>query len=72
MIYYHKKRGDPMRKSTDAQMRATVKYQKANVKMINLHLNVKTDADILAYLETLDNKTGYIKELIRKDMKNPD
>lgn len=56
------------RKSTDAQIRAAAKYNKENVKMIVLHLNITTDKDILDYLAKKDNKTGYIKELIRADI----
>ena len=57
-----------MPKSTDAQKRASAKYNKENVKRVILHFNINTDKDILDYLERKDNKTGYIKELIRKDM----
>ena len=56
------------RKSTDAQIRASAKYNKENVKMIVLHLNITTDKDILDYLAKKDNKTGYVKDLIRADM----
>ena len=56
------------KKSTDAQIRASAKYNKENVKMIVLHLNITTDKDILDYLAKKDNKTGYVKDLIRADM----
>ena len=54
--------------ATEAQLKASAKYDKANTKSIFLKLNIKTDADILQFLETVGNKQGYIKELIRKDM----
>ena len=57
-----------MKKSTDSRLKAVAKYDKANTKSIFLKLNIKTDADILAHLETVGNKQGYIKELIRKDI----
>lgn len=57
------------RKSTDAQLRASAKYNKENIKMVTLHLNITTDKDVLDYLQKKENKTGYIKELIREDMK---
>lgn len=57
-----------MRKSTEAQLKASAKYDKSNTKSIFLKLNIKTDADVLEHLETVGNKQGYIKELIRKDM----
>ena len=57
-----------MRKSTDAQIRAARKYDQNNTRLIQLKLNKKTDADILEFLEGLDNRQGFIKELIRKHM----
>lgn len=49
-----------------------VKYIKENVKQTCLALNVKTDRDILDKLETVDSKNGYIKSLIREDIKRKD
>ena len=57
-----------MKKSSEAKIRASAKYDKNNTRLIQLKLNKKTDADILDYLDKLDNRQGYIKELIRKDM----
>lgn len=57
-----------MRKSSDARLKAVAKYDKANTKSMMLKLNRKTDADILEYLDKVDNKQGLIKELIRKHM----
>lgn len=54
---------------TEAMKRAKAKYATKNVKQIKLNLNINTDADILDWLDKLENKQGYIKELIRKDMK---
>ena len=56
-----------MTKSTEAQIRASRKYDKENTKSILLKLNKKTDADILEHLDNLQghSKMGYIKELIR-------
>ena len=53
---------------TDAQKKAQAKYDKNNTKNITFKFNKKTDADILAKLDSVDNKQGYLKELIRKDM----
>lgn len=58
-----------MKKSTDAHIKAVAKYDKANTKAVYLKLNTSTDADILKHLDEVDNKQGYIKELIRADMK---
>lgn len=53
---------------TKAGDRAQRKYDAENTIQVHLKLNVKTDADIIKQLEEVDNKQGYIKELIRKDM----
>ena len=48
---------------------AKERYDKANTVQVKLKLNKKTDADILDKLQSVDNKQGYIKELIRADLK---
>lgn len=53
----------------ESTKRAITKYDAANTVQLKLKLNKKTDADILARLEKSGNKQGYIKELIRADMK---
>ncbi len=55
-------------KTKQARVRASIKYNEANVKQIKMNLNRKTDADIITHLESLPNVQGYIKNLIRKDM----
>lgn len=45
-------------------------YDASNTIQIRLKLNKKTDADILNRLDAVPNKQGYIKGLIRDDMKN--
>lgn len=44
------------------------RYDASNTKQIRLKLNIKTDADILEKLESVGNKQGYIKSLIRADI----
>ena len=44
------------------------KYDENNTKQIKLKLNLKTDKDILDKLNSVDNKQGYIKKLIREDI----
>ena len=53
---------------TEAQKRASSKYDKANTKGIYLKLNKTTDAAIIDHLSTKTNVQGYIKDLIRRDM----
>ena len=48
---------------------AQEKYQRENITRVVLKLNKKTDADILEWLEGLDNKQGTIKEIIRSHIK---
>lgn len=55
-------------KKTEAQLRASKKYDKEHTKQINLKLNLETDSDILARLEEVTSIQGYIKELIRQDI----
>lgn len=47
---------------------AQTRYKKKMVKSITLALNKGTDQDILARLEQVPNKQGYIKSLIRADI----
>ena len=54
--------------STEAQKRASAKYNADKTTLVTLRLNHNTDKDILDWLESLDNKQGYIKDLIRKDI----
>lgn len=53
---------------SEAQRKAIVKYDKNNIKRIVLKLNVKTDVDIIQYLNTKNNVNGYLKELVRNDI----
>lgn len=55
--------------ATEARKRAVKKYDEANTKQVHLKLNLKTDADILERLANVDNVQGYIKELVRADMR---
>ena len=56
------------KKEPSAQVKASIKYNKTNVKQVKINLNRKTDADIIEYLEKADNVQGLIKDLIRQDM----
>lgn len=54
--------------ATEAQKRATLKYDEANTRQIRLKLNKHTDADVIGKLESMGNMQGYIKALIRADI----
>lgn len=58
-----------MIKTSEAQLKAVRKYDAQNTKQLHFKLNIKTDADILDWLEKQENVQGYIKQLIRQDMK---
>ena len=55
--------------ATEAQRKAVKKYDKENVKGVFLKLNKNTDKDILDKLWSEENVQGYIKRLIREDIK---
>ncbi len=55
--------------TSKAQLRAQAKYDKDNTVQLKLKLNKKTDSDIIARLAAADNMQGYIKELIRADIR---
>lgn len=55
--------------ATEAQKRATIKYDAKNTKQYHLKLNLNTDADIIEWLEHQESIQGFIKALIRADMR---
>lgn len=46
-----------------------IKYVREKCRQITLLLNKTTDADIIVWLDSKENKNGYLKELIRQEMK---
>lgn len=53
---------------SEAQKRASRKYDQTHTTGLYLKLNLKTDEDIIIHLDTKTNVQGYIKDLIRKDI----
>ena len=51
-----------------ADSQAKRDWMKANTTIITIKLNHRTDADILERLTSVDNRNGYIKQLIREDI----
>ena len=43
-------------------------YDKKNTRRINLKLNIKTDADIILWLEAQESIQGAVKRLIREEI----
>lgn len=52
--------------STEAQKKASAKYDAKNTIQVKLKLNRKTDADIIEILNNSGNKQRFIKNLIRR------
>lgn len=48
---------------------AQARYQEKTRKRLPINLNTNTDKDIIAHLEKVDNLNGYVKALIRADIK---
>ena len=55
--------------TSEAQKRASMRYDKANMitKVVKFSPN---EQDLLEHLEKQPNMSGYLKELIRRDMSN--
>lgn len=47
---------------------ANRRYDKENTKVVPIRLVINTEQDIIQRLESVDNKSGYIKRLIREDI----
>lgn len=55
--------------TSKAQAEAVKRYQDKSTRLMSIRLNLNTDADIIRRLEEVDSKQGYIKQLIRADIK---
>lgn len=53
--------------ATDAEKRAKARYDSTTRKFF-MRLRVTSDADIISKLDSVENKTEYIRKLIREDM----
>ncbi len=58
-----------MSKKIDDGLTPQDRYNKRNTVPVQFRFNKKTDADILERLQTVSSKQGYIKALIRADIK---
>ena len=47
---------------------AAIRSNQKNTKTINLRFTISKESDILDFLATKENVSGYLKSLIRKDM----
>lgn len=55
--------------ASKAQIKASNKYNRENTITLCLRLNKETDKDIISKLSEETNKQGYIKRLIRSDIR---
>ena len=65
-------KGDAMAQTDDKKNSAyapQMRYAKKYIKRISFDFNVRTDADIIAKLDSVPQKATYIKKLIRDDIK---
>lgn len=47
-------------------------YNQKNIVQINLKFNKITDSDIINFLDTLDNKQKFFKEIIKNELTKKD
>lgn len=55
--------------TSEAKKAAKAKYDAKTAKYISLKLNQNTDRDLIDHLLKQENVQGYLKRLIREDMK---
>lgn len=53
---------------SDKNYKYSKKYDQNNTKKVSLKLNVKTDEDIINYLDSVENKQGTLKRIIRDEI----
>ena len=51
------------------QSEAKTRWDRENTVIVTMKLNKNQDKDIIEKLNSVDNKQGYIKRLIREDAK---
>ena len=53
---------------TEAQKRARNKWQAKAMRQIALRFNRENDADVLRKMDSVPNKTDYVRQLVRDDI----
>lgn len=54
--------------ASEAQRKAVAKYDAANTVQFKIKLNKTSDKEMIEFLKSLDNRQGYLKDLIKADM----
>ena len=62
-------KGETPMPESEKKKASHAKWDAANTRQVKIKLNLRTDADILDKLDRTENVQGYIKRLIRDDMK---
>lgn len=57
-----------MAKTSEAQLRATIKYEKKNVSQVCLKYVTKNNQEILDKLNSVPSKADYVRQLILQDL----
>lgn len=57
-----------MNKTSEAKLRSNARYKDRNCKTITMSLCYNTDGDLIEYLTSMENRQGYLRQLIRNDM----
>jgi len=58
------------RENADKAQQYANEYNKTKMKSYAFRFSYKEDQDIIDFLESIDNKTDYIRRLIRADIEN--
>ena len=58
--------------ATEKKKDYDIAYQKQNIRQIRFVLNKEYDQDIIQHLEQIGNINGYLKQLIRRQIKKED
>lgn len=54
---------------TEAQKRAKKKYDTLRTTQVVMRLRLNQDADVIEKLRSVQNKTEFIRELVRRDIR---
>lgn len=57
-----------MAKTSESQLRATIKYEKKNVSQVCLKYVTKNNQEILDKLNSVPSKADYVRQLILQDL----
>jgi hypothetical protein len=55
---------------SDAKRKANKKWNDRNSKTYAIRVMRKNDSEIIEFLDSIENRSEYIKQLIRNDIKN--